>query len=79
MNALVHRDLTYAASVKVFLFPDRLEIISPGALPNNLNVDKVLAGSSFARNQTLHAVALAQKKIIPYRGLGTGIPRIKAP
>ena len=78
VNALVHRDLTYAASVKVFLFPDRLEIISPGALPNNLSVDKVLAGSSIVRNQTLHAVALAQSKILPYRGLGTGIRRIKA-
>ena len=78
MNALVHRDLTYASSVKVFLFPNRLEIISPGALPNNLNVDKVLAGSSIVRNQTLHSVALAQKNTIPYRGLGTGIPRIKA-
>ena len=78
MNALVHRDLTYASSVKVFLFPNRLEIISPGALPNNLNVDKVLAGSSIVRNQTLHGVALAQKNTIPYRGLGTGIPRIKA-
>ena len=78
MNALVHRDLTYASSVKVFLFPNRLEIVSPGALPNNLNVDKVLAGSSIVRNQTLHGVALAQKNTIPYRGLGTGIPRIKA-
>ena len=78
MNALVHRDLTYASSVKVFLFPNRLEIISPGGLPNNLNVDKILAGSSIVRNQTLHGVALAQKNTIPYRGLGTGIPRIKA-
>ena len=39
---------------------------------------KILAGSSIVRNQTLHGVALVQKNTIPYRGLGTGIPRIKA-
>ena len=75
VNALVHRDLTHAASVKVFLFPDRLEITSPGSLPNNLSVEKILAGSSIARNQTLCALA---HKLLPYRGLGTGIRRIKA-
>ena len=75
VNALVHRDLTHAASVKVFLFPDRLEITSPGSLPNNLSVEKILAGSSIARNQTLCALA---QRLLPHRSLGTGIRRIKA-
>ena len=76
VNALVHRDLTYATSIRVFLFPDRLEIISPGELPNSLSVEKLLAGTPpIARNQILNVLA---HKLLPYRGLGTGIRRIKA-
>ena len=74
VNALVHRDLSQQASVKIFLFPNRLEIISPGRLPNHLTVAKISAGSAIARNQTLHAVA---QRILPYSGLGTGIRRIQ--
>ena len=74
VNALVHRDLSQQASVKIFLFPNRLEIISLGRLPNHLTVAKISAGSAIARNQTLHAVA---QRILPYSGLGTGIRRIQ--
>jgi predicted HTH transcriptional regulator len=40
INALVHRDYYINSSIKVFLFNDRLEIRSPGKLPNSLNVAK---------------------------------------
>ena len=72
-NALVHRDYTIMSSIRVFLFSDRLEIISPGSLANHLTVEKIKMGAALARNQGIHFFA---SKVLPYRGLGTGIKRI---
>jgi ATP-dependent DNA helicase RecG len=72
VNALVHRDYFISSTVKIFIFRDRVEIISPGRLPNSLTVDKVKNGISIARNPVLHSVS---KGILPYVGLGSGIPR----
>jgi hypothetical protein len=36
VNALVHRDYLISAPIRLFIFDDRIEIISPGTLPNNL-------------------------------------------
>lgn len=41
VNALVHRDYFISAPVRLFIFDDRVEIISPGSLPNNLSVAKI--------------------------------------
>ena len=73
VNALVHRDLYIQSTIKVFLYSDRLEIITPGSLVNHLNVEKIKYGTSIVRNQTLHQIA---KDILPYSGLGTGVKRI---
>jgi predicted HTH transcriptional regulator len=73
INALVHRDLSIRSSIKVFLYKDRLEIISVGSLPNHLNEEKIKNGVSLIRNQILHQVA---QVILPFSGLGTGIKRI---
>jgi predicted HTH transcriptional regulator len=73
INALVHRDLSIRSSIKVFLYQDRLEIISVGSLPNHLNEEKIKNGVSLIRNQILHQVA---QMILPFSGLGTGIKRI---
>jgi ATP-dependent DNA helicase RecG len=71
-NALIHRDYFVSAPVRIFIFDDRVEIISPGNLPNNLTVANVRSGNSNMRNPILASFAT---KLIPYRGLGTGIPR----
>ena len=72
VNALVHRDYFIFSSIKVFIFRDRVEIISPGKLPNSLTVENVKSGISIIRNPVLHSVA---RDILPYIGLGTGITR----
>lgn len=72
VNALVHRDYLVNASVKLFIFADRVEIHSPGTLPNNLTVDAVRLGVSTARNPILHSHA---QFVLPYSGLGSGLPR----
>ena len=54
VNALVHRDYSIAgADVMLVIYADRLEIQSPGKLPNTVTVDGMKAGMRYARNQTL--------------------------
>lgn len=72
VNMLVHRNYFLSAPQTVFLFPDRIEIGSPGHLPNKLTVEQAKSGNSIARNPILNSMA---SKLLPYRGLGTGIPR----
>ena len=71
-NALIHRDYFVSAPVKVFVFANRIEITSPGHLPNNLTTDNIKMGISNVRNPILHSFAT---KLLPYRGLGGGIKR----
>lgn len=73
VNALVHRDYFISAPIRVFLFSDRVEIISPGNLPNHLTVEKIRSGNSIIRNPIL--VSFIAKGLLPYRGLGSGIIR----
>ena len=71
-NALVHRDYFISAPIRFFIFDNRIEIISPGHLPNNLTVANIRSGNSNMRNPILSSYA---NKVLPYRGLGTGILR----
>lgn len=72
-NALIHRDYFISAPVRVLVFVDRVEIISPGHLPNNLTIENIKAGNSNMRNPVLSSFAA---KLLPYRGLGSGILRV---
>lgn len=71
-NAFIHRDYFISAPIRIFIFADRIEIISPGNLPNNLTVENIKKGNSNIRNPILASFAT---KILPYRGLGNGIRR----
>lgn len=71
-NALIHRDYFVSAPVRVLVFADRVEIISPGHLPNNLTIENVKTGNSNMRNPILASFAA---KLLPYRGLGSGLLR----
>ena len=71
-NALVHRDYFITAPVRIFIFANRVEIISPGHLPNNLTIENIKAGNSNIRNPILASFAA---KLLPYRGLGSGVLR----
>lgn len=76
VNALIHRDYFISAPIRVLVFLERIEIISPGHLPNHLTVEKVRAGNSNLRNPIL--ASFVAKNILPYRGLGSGILRALA-
>jgi ATP-dependent DNA helicase RecG len=73
VNALVHRDYLISAPIRLFVFDDRIEVISPGTLPNNLTVANIRAGNSNLRNPIL--ASFVAKGVLPYRGLGSGVPR----
>lgn len=74
VNALVHRDYFIQAPIRIFVYSNRIEIISPGCLPNHLDIEKVKMGNSVQRNSVL--ASFVAKEILPYRGLGTGIRRV---
>lgn len=76
VNALVHRDYLVSAPVRLFIFDNRIEIVSPGHLPNNLTVEKIRTGNSNIRNPIL--VSYVAKGLLPYHGLGSGIKRALA-
>jgi len=73
VNALVHRDYLVSAPIRLFIFDNRIEIISPGHLPDNLTVENIRAGNSNIRNPIL--VSYVAKGLLPYHGLGSGIKR----
>jgi ATP-dependent DNA helicase RecG len=49
-NAIVHRDWTRPSDIEISLYADRMEIISPGALPNNVSVERMKQGLRIPRN-----------------------------
>jgi ATP-dependent DNA helicase RecG len=71
-----HRDYLVSASIRLFIFDNRIEIISPGHLPNNLTVEKIRTGNSNIRNPII--VSFIAKGLLPYHGLGSGIKRALA-
>lgn len=74
MNHLVHRDYSFSASSLINLYEDRLEFISVGGLLTGIELDDVLAGISFCRNQALANVFYRLELIEAY---GTGMARIR--
>ncbi len=75
VNAVCHRDYSITnRRITVYLFRDRLEITSPGRLPNTLNLEKILTGNSAPRN-TFLLKYLDNMKFID--GLGRGVPMIR--
>ena len=73
VNALLHRNYLLNAPIRLLFFDNRIEIVSPGALPNHLTVEKIRLGNSSIRNAAL--VSFAANGVLPYRGIGTGVRR----
>ena len=75
VNAVCHRDYSMSAQkITVYLFRNRLEVTSPGKIPNTNSVEKMLCGYSAPRNMFL-VKYLDNMRYID--GLGRGIPMIK--
>ena len=63
------------SSLRLMVFDDRVEIVNPGCVMGGHTIDEVKVGNSYARNPLM---ANFCSKTMPYRGLGSGIPRVLA-
>ncbi|MEA1999068.1 MAG: putative DNA binding domain-containing protein [Euryarchaeota archaeon] len=75
INAIVHRNYFISSNIRIFVFDNRVEIISPGALPNTVSVDSMKVGIHIERNPIIVSM-LKDIENMPYRGIGTGVQRI---
>lgn len=73
-NALVHRTWDVDMHIHISMFPDRIEIVSPGGLPKGMSREEYLRGGiSILRNRIIGNVFYRLRMIERF---GTGIPRI---
>ncbi len=73
VNAIVHRDyLLSSTDIELSIYEDRLELVSPGRLPNGITPDRMKVGCRAARNQLLRDV-LRDYGYLEHMGMG--IPR----
>lgn len=73
VNAVAHRDYTIPAPVRLLVFEDRIEVRTPGQLPNTVTVDALKAGVHVLRNPAVYNILL---KIGMVTDAGSGIPRM---
>ncbi|MCZ6634436.1 MAG: putative DNA binding domain-containing protein [bacterium] len=70
VNAVAHRDYTITVTdIELSLYSDRLEVISPGRLPNTVTVEKMKQGYRAARNELLKEI-LRDYGYVEHRGMG---------
>ena len=73
VNAVAHRDYTITVTdIELSIYTDRIEIISPGRLPNTVTVDKMRAGYRASRNELIKEVLRDYRYI---EATGLGVPR----
>jgi ATP-dependent DNA helicase RecG len=73
VNALVHRDyLLSGTTIELSIYEDRLEVISPGWLPNGITPARMKTGCRAARNQLLKDV-MRDYNYLQHTGMG--VPR----
>jgi len=73
VNALIHRDyLLTSTDIQLAVYGNRLEIVSPGRLPNGITPDRMRFGTRSARNQLLKDVMRDYRYL---EHMGMGIPR----
>ena len=73
LNAIVHRDYTRNSDIKVAVYDDMVEIVSPGSFPNGLSLEDVMSGRSELRNKV---VANLFRELKYIESWGSGIEKI---
>jgi len=74
INAIVHRDYSIESDVKVAIYDDMIEIISPGILTKTVTIDEIHEGRSEIRNKV---IAKIFKEMDFIEEWGRGISKIK--
>ncbi len=73
VNAVTHRDYSMQSKTRIFQFETRLEVISPGGLPNSVTVEKMKVSYSIHRNPL---IVKFMENLRYLDGLGRGVPMI---
>ena len=73
VNAIVHRDYSLSGTdIEISIYADRLEVISPGRLPNGITPERMRVGCRSARNELLKDVMRDYGYL---EHMGMGVPR----
>lgn len=73
VNAVAHRDYTITVTdIELSIYSDRLEVISPGRLPNTVTVEKMRAGCRATRNELVKEILRDYRYV---EATGLGVPR----
>ena len=73
VNAIAHRDYTISGTdIELSIYRDRLEVISPGRLPNTVTIERMKAGCRVSRNELIKEVLRDYHYV---EATGLGVPR----
>ena len=73
VNAIAHRDYTIGASIRIFIFEDRIEIRTPGKLPNSVSIENMRTSIHVLRNPIIYNLL---NKTGMVTDVGSGVPRM---
>jgi len=73
VNALAHRDYTLSAPIRLLIYDDRIEIRTPGELPNSVTIENMRYGIHVPRNPMIFATLLRFGLVTD---VGSGLPRV---
>lgn len=73
VNAIAHRDYTISGTdIELSIYSNRLEVISPGRLPNTVTVERMKAGCRATRNELIKEILRDYHYV---EATGLGVPR----
>lgn len=73
VNAIAHRDYTISGTdIELSIYGNRLEVISPGRLPNTVTIERMKAGCRATRNELIKEVLRDYHYV---EATGLGVPR----
>ncbi|MGE5339959.1 MAG: ATP-binding protein [Candidatus Omnitrophota bacterium] len=74
VNAISHKDYTIGAPIRIFIYENRLEIRTPGKLPNSVTPESMrIGGSHILRNPTIYNLLYKMGMVT---AIGSGVRRI---
>ncbi len=73
VNAVVHRDYHIKSQIRIFIFDNRIEIMSPGKLPNTITIENIRWGGIHVERNPIIVSFLAKMGYMTQ--IGTGIIR----
>ncbi len=73
INAVAHRNYQLPSQIRIFIFDNRIEVKSPGKLPNTVTVENIRLGFPLHRNPLIVSFLAKEHRMTE---IGSGIPRM---